>query len=162
MGVIHLKLVKTELRIGLKRPIKLLHITDTHMTLVDERDDERKQALGKSRKKAFHDEADSVRRYLEEQLRYAADNGELVVHTGDLIDFVSKANVDFARQLLRDENIFFIAGNHEYSQYVGEAWEDPAYRMNSYMHMGYGLGVPMFFNSRIVGDGTPKPPPICI
>ena len=35
---------------------------------------------------------------------------------------------------------------------MGEAWEDKAYRMNSYMAMGYGLGVPMFFNSRTVGD----------
>ena len=67
------------------------------------------------------------------------------------MDFVSNANVDKARQTLKNEKIFFIAGNHDYSQYVGEAWEDSAYRMNSYMKMGYGLGVPMFFNTRTVG-----------
>ena len=67
------------------------------------------------------------------------------------MDFISHANVEWARKVLQNEKIFFIAGNHDYSQYVGEAWEDEAYRMNSYMQMGYGLGVPMFFNSRVVG-----------
>ena len=67
------------------------------------------------------------------------------------MDFVSHANVEKAREILRNGHIFFIAGNHDYSQYVGEAWEDDAYRMNSYMQMGYGLGVPMFFNARTVG-----------
>ena len=104
-----MQLEKTTLHIGLEKPVRLLHVTDSHIGLV------------------------------------------LLVHTGDLMDFVSHANVETARQIVADEDFFFIAGNHDYSQYVGEAWEDNAYRMNSYMEMGYGLGVPMFFNAKTVG-----------
>lgn len=140
-----MELIKNTIIVGLERPVKLLHVTDTHIGLADDRDDERKHALAgrfssSDRKKNF-----------QEQVDYASRNCDLLVHTGDLIDFVSHANVDWARRALQNENIFFIAGNHEYSQYVGEAWEDNAYRMNSYMQMGYGLGVPMFFNARVVG-----------
>ena len=138
-------LEKTTVSIGLERPVRLLHVTDTHLDLADERDDERKRRL------AGRMGSPSEKHILEEQIAYAHENCDLLVHTGDLIDFVSVPNVEAARRILKDEHIFFIAGNHEYSQYVGEAWEDAAYRMNSYMKMGYGLGVPMFFNSKIVG-----------
>ena len=142
---------KTTIKVGLNKPVRLLHVTDSHLTRCDGRDDARKQKLAIDRKPAFHDVDDSAERYLAEQIEYAHAHCDLLVHTGDLIDFVSAANCDRARELLRDPMIFFIAGNHEYSQYVGEAWEDKAYRMNSYMHMGEGLGVPMFFNARTVG-----------
>ena len=140
-----MQLVKNELHIGLEKPLKLLHVTDSHIALADERDDERKHALAKRMG------SPDKERYWAEQLAYAEQNCDLLVHTGDLMDFVSHANVDWARKALKNEKVFFIAGNHDYSQYVGEAWEDEAYRMNSYMQMGYGLGVPMFFSSRIVG-----------
>lgn len=138
-------LLKNTIRIGLPKPVKLLHVTDTHLTLADEHDDERKHALA-GRMRDPNKEA-----YLAEQIAYAGEHCDLLVHTGDLMDFVSHANVEKSRAILRNEHIFFIAGNHDYSQYVGEAWEDDAYRMNSYMQMGYGLGVPMFFNAREVG-----------
>ncbi len=138
-------LEKNTIRIGLEKPVKLLHVTDSHLTYVDEHDNERKHALaerlGDPKKE----------KYLAEHIAYAEENCDLLIHTGDLTDFVSHANVEKAREILKNEHIFFIAGNHDYSQYVGEAWEDNAYRMNSYMQMGYGFGVPMFFNARTVG-----------
>lgn len=138
-------LEKTTVRIGLEKPVRLLHVTDSHLDLADERDDEGKRRLTGRMGNP------SEKRYLEEQIAYAEENCDLLVHTGDLIDFVSVPNVERAREVVKNERVFFIAGNHDYSQYVGEAWEDGAYRMNSYMKMGYGFGVPMFFNSRIVG-----------
>jgi len=143
-----MKLERSTVKIGLNSPVKLLHITDSHIALCDERDDERKLALARSREGM----AKGALKYLEEQIRYGEENCDVIVHTGDLIDFVSKANVEKAREILKNDKIFFIAGNHEYSQYMGEAWEDNAYRMNSYMQMGYGFGVPMFFNSRVTGS----------
>ena len=140
-----MQLIKNTIKIGLERPVKLLHVTDTHIGLADERDDERKHALAKRLSTPEKEQ------YLNEHIAYAKENCDLLVHTGDLMDFVSHANVDKAREIVADDHFFFIAGNHDYSQYVGEAWEDEAYRMNSYMQMGYGLGVPMFFNAREVG-----------
>ena len=140
-----MELIRSTVRIGLEKPVKLLHVTDSHIALADERDDERKHAL------ANRLGSPDKEKYLREHIAYAEKNCDLLVHTGDLMDFVSHANVEMACEVLTNEKIFFIAGNHDYSQYVGEAWEDNAYRMNSYMQMGYGLGVPMFFNSRVVG-----------
>ncbi len=140
-----MKLEKNTLHVSLEKPVKLLHVTDTHLTYADEQDDERKHALARRLRDPNKEQ------YLAEHIAYAEECCDLLVHTGDLMDFVSHGNVEKAREILKNERIFFIAGNHDYSQYVGEAWEDSAYRMNSYMQMGYGLGVPMFFNSRIVG-----------
>ena len=140
-----MKLERSVLKIGLEKPVNLFHVTDSHIALSDERDDERKRALAAGRGSPRHKE------YLLEQIAYAEENCDLLVHTGDLMDFISHPNVEFAKSVLKNEKIFYIAGNHDYSQYVGEAWEDKAYRMNGYMMMGGGLGVPMFFNSRVVG-----------
>ncbi|MCR5689515.1 MAG: metallophosphoesterase [Clostridiales bacterium] len=143
-----MKLERSTLEIGLERPVKLLHVTDTHLALCDERDNERKREMARRRTSMA-----KALRYLEEHIAYAEENCDLLVHTGDLIDFVSRANVEKAREILKNDRIFFIAGNHEYSQYMGEAWEDNAYRMNSYMEidrMG-GFGSPMLWNTRVVG-----------
>ena len=140
-----MKIEQNTVKIGLDSPVRLLHVTDSHIDLVDERDNERKRAL-KLRMNRPNPLAD-----LKEHLAYAKENCDLMVHTGDLIDFVSVANVEMAREVVSEDKVFYIAGNHDFSQYVGEAWEDDAYRMNSYMQMGGGFGVPMFFNSRTVG-----------
>jgi len=143
-----LNIEKTVIDIGLEKPMKILHVTDNHIALCDERDDERKQAI--AAQKATKSEVSKA--YLDELVEYAMENCDLLLHTGDLIDFVSKANVEYARKLLRNEKLLFIAGNHEYSQYVGEAWEDMTYRLNSCKSMGPdGLGVNLFFTSRVIG-----------
>ncbi len=140
-----MKLEKCTLHIGLEKPLKILHITDSHIALCDDRDNERKKALAKR----FN--SPDRERNLEEQLAYGRENCDLIVHTGDLIDFTSHANFDFAGTILADEKVFFAAGNHEFSQYVGEAYEDYAYKMNSFREMMPGLGAPLFFNTKIVG-----------
>lgn len=147
-----MNLSKTAIHIGLQKPIRVLHISDTHLTLADKRDNDRKRLVSINRKPAFDDVNGSVERYLDEQISYGHENCDLILHTGDLIDFVSIANVEKAGQILKDDKILFIAGNHEYSQYVDEAWEDHAYRMNAYMHIRGTMGVDMLFASRVVGD----------
>lgn len=146
-----LNLLKSTIHAGLDKPVRLLHVADTHLSLTDERDDDRKRGLAVRRKKAFSDENGSVEKYLDDQIAYSREHCDLLVHAGDLIDFVSEANIDKAGQILSDPGILFIAGNHEYSQYVGEAWEDHAYRMNSYMKIRRRMGVDLLFASRTVG-----------
>ena len=140
-----MKLLKNTLHIGLDRPLRILHVTDSHIARVDERDNARKhelaKRLGDPKKEA----------YFFEHLAYTKEHCDLMVHTGDLIDFTSQANFDFARSVLAEEKVFFAVGNHEFSQYVGEAYEDRAYKMNSFREMMPGLGAPLFFNSRMVG-----------
>ncbi len=142
-----MKLIKNTVEIGLEKPVKILHVTDSHIAFADEFDNERKHELAKRLG------SPDKMKYLSEHIAYSKENCDVLVHTGDLMDFVSHANTVKAREILADNHIFFIAGNHEYSQYVGEAWEDKAYRMNSYMEMERqgGFGVPMLWNTRIVG-----------
>ena len=142
-----MELLKTTLDIGLEKPVKLLHVTDSHISYADEYDDELKYEL------AARFRSPDNEKFIYEHIAYSKANCDALIHTGDLFDFVSHANTVKAREILSDEHIFFIAGNHEYSQYVGEAWEDKAYRMNSFMQIERygGFGVPMLWNTRIVG-----------
>ena len=142
-----MKLLKNEIKIGLEKPLRVLHVTDSHIALADEYDSELKHKLCGQK---FSPEKE---KYLHEQIVYAKKNCDILVHTGDMFDFVSHANTVKAREILSDGFIFFIAGNHEYSQFVGESWEDKAYRMNSYMEIERygGFGVPMLWNTRIIG-----------
>ncbi|MBQ2706718.1 MAG: metallophosphoesterase, partial [Clostridia bacterium] len=51
-----------------------------------------------------------------------------------------------------DENdVFFAAGNHEFSLYVGEAWEDADYRNQSLAKVQAAFGNDIRFSSRIIG-----------
>ncbi len=140
-----MKLEKSTVNIGLEKPLKILHVTDSHLAFVDERDNERKHALARRLS------SPEKEKFFYEHLEHGKANCDLIVHTGDLYDFTSQANFDFARKVLADEKLFYAVGNHEFSQYVGEAYEDRAYKMNSFHEMGSGLGVPLFFNSRVFG-----------
>ena len=109
-------------------PIKVLHLSDTHLTRVDGRDNERKHTLSAKRKSAFP----QAEEYLDAAIRYARERDLMLFHTGDLQDFVSEANLDYISAKLAVGRWFTSAGNHEFSQYVGEAKEDAAYKAQSY------------------------------
>ena len=68
----------------------------------------------------------------EEALQLASDTakeyGVPIIHTGDLIDFVSLANLERAERFISENDCFTVAGNHEFSLYVGEAKENAASR----------------------------------
>lgn len=135
---------KTTVEIGLAKPLKILHITDSHLPFYCETDSENMIRQGKKR-----NEKRSVRN-LKKLMKYAEKNCDIIVHTGDLIDFISKPCVEFAREFLKNNKILFIAGNHEYCRYDG-AKEDMAHRLKSVEIMGGELCEGMFFNSHIVG-----------
>ena len=115
------------IEVGATSPFRVLHMSDTHLTDADERDDERKLRLSADRKRYFGN-ADLM---IEEASAYSKKEGIPIFHTGDLIDFVSWKNLDRAREFYDDNDVFMAAGNHEFSLYVGEAFEDAAYREQS-------------------------------
>ena len=119
--------IVTRVHAGAQRPFRLLHISDTHLTLADDRDCERKRLLAEERARFFPAAED----ILAEAERYARETGAPIVHTGDLIDFVSEKNLDRAWRFAQENDLLFAAGNHEFSLYVGEAFEDEAYRNQS-------------------------------
>ena len=122
-----MSIIKTKLNIGVESPFSVIHITDTHLTYADLRDGERKVLLAERRKQSFP--------YAEQMLKTASDlakeKGIPILHTGDLLDFVSLANLERVKRFTDENDCFATAGNHEFSLYVGEAKEDAAYRNQS-------------------------------
>lgn len=116
------------IKVGATAPFKALHISDSHLTRVDERDNERKKQLAAKRLEYFP----QAEQYLDAAIRYAHKNNLMLLHTGDLTDFVSEANLDYVESVLAGTGWYVAAGNHEFSQYVGEAKEDAAYKAQSF------------------------------
>lgn len=139
-----MNIINTQIKLGAKAPFELLHISDTHLTLADGRDCERKQKLAADRSSYFN----NAETYLSEAECYSRENGALIVHTGDLIDFVSEANLDRARTFTNNSDAFFAAGNHEFSLFVGEAIEDAEYRNQSLAHVQEAFKNDIRFSSR--------------
>ncbi len=97
---------------GASKPFSLLHISDTHLTCALPSDDERLQALSRSRVSAFGGCQEDA---LRAAFAWAAGNADFVVHTGDIVDFVSKGNLELVRKWFGGRERFLeCPGNHEY------------------------------------------------
>ena len=144
MDIIH-----TKIEIGLSSPIRILHASDTHLTHADARDGQRKVELANHRLRGFP-EADKK---LAELGRLSHELGLPIMHTGDLIDFVSLANLEAAKAFTDSHDVFMAAGNHEFSLYVGEAWEDADYRNQSLAAVQACFKNDIRMSSRIIRNG---------
>ena len=122
-----MKIIHNTIKIGLKKAVSVLHASDTHIARADLRDGLRKVDLATERAHYFS-EAENC---LSEISRISKEMNLPIMHTGDLIDFVSLANLSGAKEFIDNNDCFFAAGNHEFSLYLGEAKEDAAYRSQS-------------------------------
>ena len=141
-----MKFIDTTIEVGADRPFELLHFSDIHLTYADERDDGRKIELAESRRQYFPDAQEN----LDAVTADARRTGAMLVSTGDLLDFVSHANVDAAKRFTDENDCFFAAGNHEFSLYVGEEWEDEAYRNRSLGFVQSAFKNDIRFSARVV------------
>jgi 3',5'-cyclic AMP phosphodiesterase CpdA len=146
-----MNITKIKLKLGLKEPVRLLHIADTHLAYADDRDNERKQKLAAQRVKLFETEPSGCVNALKDAINYAEANHALLVHTGDMIDFVSQKNLATVSEIMSGVDYFFTAGNHEYSKYVGEAVEDEAYKADSFPLVKPVFPNDLRFYSRVIG-----------
>lgn len=142
-----MSIIKTPIHIGLPSPIRLMHMTDTHLYLADMRDGERKVNLAHRRARHFV----NPEKTLAEAAEIAKEQNLTILHTGDLIDFVSEANLELAKQFTDEHDVFMAAGNHEFSLYVGEAKEDAAYRNQSLAKVQKSFKNDIRMSSRVIG-----------
>ena len=143
-----MKILETKLDIGIEKPFRIIHISDTHLTYADMRDGERKVKMAKERGSVHFPHADSI---LEFACNKAKEMGVPIVHTGDLIDFVSLANLEKAKDIIDNNDIFLAAGNHEFSLYLGEEKEDAAYRNRSLKAVQASFKNDIRMCSRVIG-----------
>ncbi len=139
-----LKVTTVKIAAGAAAPFRAVQVSDTHLVRVDKRDDARKQQLAAGR--CYFTLAEH---YLDEAMRLARPE-DLLLHTGDMIDFVSEANLDLAGAHFASRDWFVCAGNHEFSRFVGEAKEDAAYKAGSFEKVQAAYPNDLAFASRVV------------
>lgn len=142
-----MNIIKTELHIGVPTPFTVIHASDTHLTLADLRDGERKVTLAEKRKLHFSHAEEMLEQISALSKQYNAP----ILHTGDLIDFVSQANLERVSDFVAKHDVVLAAGNHEFSLYVGEAWEDAAYRNQSLAAVQASFRNDIRMSSRVIG-----------
>ena len=141
-----LNIKEITVKVGATKPFDVMHVSDTHLTRSDDRDDERKAWLAARRTRYMG----YGEHYLDEAIRHANAHGMYMMHTGDMIDFVSEANLDLTAKQMLAADWFASAGNHEYSKYVGEAKEDEAYKADSREAVQGAFPNDLTFASRVI------------
>ncbi len=137
--------VVTKLNLGAEKPFKFIHISDNHICLADEREEQKKQELAAERSQHFK----SAIPVLEAARDYANKNNTFVAHTGDLIDFISEKNYEYATEYASSCDLFMAAGNHEFANYLGEH-EDEEYKSRSAARVNACFKNDILFDSKVV------------
>lgn len=120
--------IHTVIEVGLEKPIKLLQITDVHLTAYSEEDPEDQQALlrrryGDFRRSGGEPPLDPVD-YFREAIAMAEEMGALLVITGDVIDLHSVGNVALFRSIIEGHDVMFSPGGHEYQRICRRTMEE--------------------------------------
>ena len=140
------------------KPTRIFHITDTHLSLDDQRGDQYKEfskrmaAAYKSNNHFQTDKKYSTKESFDKTLKLAKEqDADFLALTGDIFSFPSEAAVDWALQKLKETKIPFayVAGNHDWhyegmkgsSQKLRETWTEkhlkPMYQGNNPLFAAY-------------------------
>ena len=124
-----LALAYQHIEIGLEKPFSILHISDSHLTEAYPGEPEVKQKLKLIRTQTFGGRQEEA---LRDALAWAKKNVDYVLHTGDMIDWQSRANLDLVKRYYGAVALGTM-GNHEFSPSMWlsepkeartEAWKD--------------------------------------
>lgn len=121
---------------GIEKPLKVMHITDAHISLVLPSDPQLAsyaKGIYRSHSKARHFQTGETvcpAEMFKELLGLAvAEKADLIVLTGDIVNYPEKASVEFVYKELEKTGIpfIYIAGNHDW-HYAGIPGERQAIR----------------------------------
>ena len=108
-----LSIVSQHVKAGAIKPFTLLHISDTHLTAAYPDEAEGLRVRAKNRSRTFGGLQEES---LRDSLAWAREHVDYVIHTGDLIDFQSRANFDLVRKYYGDAGDAMMGslGNHDF------------------------------------------------
>ena len=108
-----LSIVSQHVTAGASKPFSILHISDTHLTAAYPDEAEGVRVRAKNRSRTFGGRQEEA---LRDSLEWAKQRVDYVVHTGDMIDFQSRANFDLVRKYYGESGAAMLGslGNHEY------------------------------------------------
>ena len=123
-----LTLLETTVSLGLAKPLTVCQITDLHLIYADERDSTYQRDHAESRKQYFanaHNIAEEIRVYLLE------NKPDLLIMTGDILDFPTESNLDALRTFLSTLPCpyLYIPGNHDWT-FPQDYQSDAQYKNN--------------------------------
>ena len=115
------KVIHTVLDLGLEKPVKILQITDVHLTETDPRDPVAQQEHMDKRRTVFRKESGYVpftpNEYFEEALAMAEELGALPVVTGDVMDVNCIGNREEFARIVAGKDMMFTPGSHEFAAF---------------------------------------------
>ena len=117
-----LKITPIEIRVGAGAPFKALHFSDTHLNFWDVQDffgNPQKEEHFGQRWVRFPQALNSLYATID----YAESRKMMLLHTGDLIDWNTRANRNVVERNLKGRDFFYALGNHEYHSSAGKAPE---------------------------------------
>ena len=106
-----LSVTNLKVRVGARRPFRLLHVSDSHLSRLDSRSDESQVSFALARSRNGREWGEY---YLDAAMNLAGREGVAIVHTGDIMEFASPANLEAAGRRLRTCDAMACPGNHEY------------------------------------------------
>ena len=108
-----LDITRIELSVGATKPFGALHLSDTHLNFWDVGDfcgnAPKEEHFGR-RWVRFPQALQSFYASMD----YAAERGLMMLHTGDLLDWNTRANRSVLTRALKGADIHYAIGNHEY------------------------------------------------
>lgn len=139
-----IEILKSTITIGLEKPIRFLHLTDTHIAFDDP---------SGGRRTAYFDMdfEGSAEAYVLQAISYAKEKQMPILCTGDLIDFLSEGNFRWIEKHFNQCDYLYAAGNHDFCHYVGRATEDYAYKWEMIKRIAPYIKNNLYFDSRVIG-----------
>ena len=122
------KIIHTVIELGLESPVKLLQITDVHLTAYADEDPPSQKELLSRRYGDFRRSGEypplDPEQYFREALDLADRMGALPILTGDIIDLHSAGNVALFRKIIAGRDVMFTPGGHEHQRICRRTMEE--------------------------------------
>ena len=142
----NIKVVKTQIKAGLKKTLRFLHVSDSHNVPWDNRTP-KQEKLAKQRRKSFS----KASQYWQMCLDYSKNKNLPILHTGDVFDFYNPASLEFLNSQVMPNVVAYAVGNHELSLKYGTHRDGlPTQEMKDAVSKSTGYDIA--FSSRVI-DG---------
>lgn len=145
-----LKIKEITIDVGATTPFKAIHLTDSHLNKIDERDFD----VLSSRFNKMVSKENAIYRdiYFMDAVHYAETHGDmLVLHTGDVLDMYSEAGLDYIASIFhRLKNVFCCVGNHEFLNVVGHGVPDDLTRSQLHDTVQSAFYNDIVFDARLI------------
>ena len=138
-----------EIDAGATKPFTLLHISDTHLTAAYLDDLPYAVRRAAKRTRTFGGRQEEA---LRDSIAWAKQHVDYLVHTGDLIDWHSRANFDLVKTYFGEAGpmMFGCIGNHEYSHGLNGKNHSEQERKAAFDQMASSFPFDVRFSSTVV------------